>query len=141
MVFSSRWAGWFFLLLLCATTAHAAPNPTPLDSIRAFISALNEHAYRSAYSYLSKPFQEEVSYGEFHDAAERIKSIRLLSVSRVRQTLHIAKARVMVETLEKKSDGKKLEKRKHAGNLVFIPEKGKWRVIQVDFIRNKQGAI
>jgi len=71
-------------------------------------------------------------YTEFYDASQRVKSLKLESAVVFKQTPTLAKARVIVSGLEKGETGKKWEKRKEIGELVLIPEKGKWRLIQIN---------
>jgi len=121
-----------FLSILIFAVVQGKASQGPIDSIRKFVSAMNSQKYKQAYLYISKPLQNEMSYGEFERGAKQVKSIKLISAKITHQTPRVAKARIMVQSLERNEENKKWERKKHIGELVFIPESGQWKVIQID---------
>lgn len=77
-------------------------------------------------------------FADFRDGAQRVKSLRVLSITIFQATPKVAKARVGVESVEKDEEGKTWKKRKRIGELTLIPENGIWRLIQVDIKQFKK---
>jgi len=104
-----------------------------MSTIEGGIAAVNAHHFKKAYAFVSKPLQNQVSFGDFHDVIRRVKSVHLISVKVIRQTSQLAEARITAEGLEEDREEKEWKKRKVTVTAVFVPENGVWKVIQVDF--------
>jgi len=111
---------------------------SPVDCVNRIAAALNAKQYRQAYNFISKPLQEEMSYRDFHDAAERVKSIQIVFIRVIQQTPTLARMRVTAQTVEKDENGTTWKKQDRTGDLVFIPEKQNWRIIQIDLLTEQK---
>lgn len=104
-----------------------------MNTIQNGLTAVNAHQYKKAYALLSKPLQNQVSFGDFHDVIRRVKSVHLTSSKIVRETPRLVEVKLAGEGLEEDREDRTWRNQKAAMIVVFVPENGIWKVIQVDF--------
>lgn len=104
-----------------------------MATIRNGVAAVNGRRYKEAYRYVSKPLRNKIGFGDFHDVIHRVKSIHVISIKMLRQTAELIEVKVIAEGMESDPQRRHWRKRKGAIILVFVPENGIWKVIQVDF--------
>jgi hypothetical protein len=131
--------GLFLFLLTLAP--FASQYQTPIEVLKVFVADINKQNYRKAYLLFSLPLMQKVGYADFREGAKRVKWAKLLSARLISKTTTMAKARVLLEDLEKDPEETQWRKRRYSGIVVMLREKGHWRFIQIiiDKRRKKHG--
>lgn len=108
------------------------PRQSPLRVLLLFVDFVNRREYSRAYSLLSKPLRGQVQYADFQDGADRVKSLRIVRVSRFHVEGRTAEAGVTVEGFEKREGKNPWQKEKYTGEVTWIAEKDGWRFDQME---------
>lgn len=101
----------------------------PRRVITTFIQQINNNAYPDAYSAFSNGLKEEVTFDKFKDAFRKVKKLHLLSCRVVEQRKKLVRLKLKI-TAKELEEGKLL-KRQYNGTIVMIPERNKWKLIQI----------
>ncbi len=117
----------FLFLTLPAFSA----GETPPQLIRSFFDRVVHRDYAGAYAFLSQGLRDEVSFEEFRQEALQAEKVKLGTLRWARREAAYARLLLTGSVLWRQDS--RLVWVLYEGKADFIKEKGRWRVLAVDF--------